>query len=420
MFIVSITLQTCDSKKTPQDNSTKSSSIGSKTVDDPKKVADDGTWVYILDKKLVSKKEFEEVYDLFLKVSAVGQGIGKTQLSLFRDRVEYKKDVMNRIINSTLGFKKAITDPFFQSKEGKNLLQVLYKQALYQYFLYKNIYENYKEPTEEDVEKHYNQYKKEFNKLGLKDIKSDRNKAAVKNHLSNTTVASKTNELFEKLINEYTIVSNKKVLSEYLTKKISKKSAIDDPKKEYWVIKVKGKPLYLGQIAYFLDLMMKNYKITDKMLENTDAKDQFIRELLNLLKTMELSYREALEKKMHKSSEGEKFVEIVQKRSVSLFYFMKKVMAEIKPPDDKTINELLKDKSKETKVIELLKQRKFPVNKKNIMEASKQILYEEKITIAQTEFIKELREAHQIRISEAYFKSTSDKIKDEILKDKKK
>ena len=194
------------------------------TVSNPSKIKDDGSWVYILDNKLISKKDFEKTYNLFIKmakIEALSRGIDQGKIDLESQSVQRKKDVLQRIINGELTFKKALSDPAFKGKEGNKVIETFYKQALNLYFIDKEIFSRIKKPTKENIQNFFYKHKKEFQTNGIKDINSNENFNRVKKFFTFRQIQRNMKKISEKLIGEKRINYNENVLEKYLTKKIS-------------------------------------------------------------------------------------------------------------------------------------------------------------------------------------------------------
>ncbi|HEO65259.1 MAG TPA: hypothetical protein ENI73_05230, partial [Spirochaetes bacterium] len=139
---------------------------------------DDGSWVYILDKKIYKKKQFEATYNQFLQIAAItGQVAHDTNA---RQTMNRKKKIMEKVISVELAYKEARKDPFFKSEGGKNIIQVFYKQALFQYYLFKEVLSKVSEPTEDELKDFYKKNKRGFKSRGVKGIEAKRERSFVK------------------------------------------------------------------------------------------------------------------------------------------------------------------------------------------------------------------------------------------------
>lgn len=388
-------------------------------VGKPNRVADDGSWVYIIDNKKINKEEFELTYQLFLKMVAISSGMGQEQIGLISRKI-VKKDVLEKLINSELAFQKAMTDPFFKEEQGKNLILAYRKQALYQYYLYKEIMSKVKEPTQKELEAFVKKYARSFKTAdGLPKLKTQKEINQVKRFYKENQLRKKVRQMMTKLTQENRIIRNKKpILQDYLAKKITKKMLADDKQGQYWLFKINDKPVHLRSAIHLVDLQLKNLRVGNK-LKTHQGRTQIANALLEGYKGMELGYRASLEKGYHNQPEGKMFISLVQKRSIAIYYLMTKVLSKVKTVGDDVVKKVLKDKAKKKLVIRHLKSRKIPVNNKNIKQVVRQQLYSEHMKAAQSNFVKELKETHQIRISDKYFETEADKIQKEILKDKK-
>ena len=213
---------------------------------------DDGSWVYILDKKIYKKKQFEATYNQFLQIAAItGQVAHDTNA---RQTMNRKKKIMEKVISVELAYKEARKDPFFKSEGGKNIIQVFYKQALFQYYLFKEVLSKVSEPTEDELKDFYKKNKRGFKSRGLKGIETKKERSFVKMAYRNNKIQEGMVQHQGKLVNGYVIKGNGKVLEKYLAGKITKKMIDDDKEGKYWIVQV-GKHLIfpdaLRPVAYF-------------------------------------------------------------------------------------------------------------------------------------------------------------------------
>lgn len=375
-----------------------------------KEMADDGSWVVIYDNKIYTKEYFEDLYSLFLKMSA-NTGMPQSKIA---DQTRMKQTILERILNGQMAYEKAIKDEFFQSQEGKNVIKAFYKQALLQYYQYKEVFEKIEIPGDKELEEFYKQYKSEFEKRGAKGLNAPGVKERVLLVYKNQKAQQEMAMSMNKLIMAKKIESNKKVMTDYLNDKITKDMAYKD-EKDYWLIKVDGNALYLKEVNNLIDAQIEMISKSGSFKKGSQT-PLLANNLLGFLKNMEVGYRAALEKGYHKEKEGKQFVELMQKRLISQYYLENHILKEIQAPTEKEVKPLLKDPKRLKMVEEFLKNNKAKITEKNKLEAGKQLLYNDRLQMAQMEFMNDLKEAHTIKISETYFKTPADKLREENQK----
>ncbi|MDH4128709.1 MAG: hypothetical protein OEV44_08160 [Spirochaetota bacterium] len=392
------------------------------TVSNPASVKDDGTWAYILDNKLITKDEFEKTYTIFIKMAkivALASGVSQGKIDLASQNIEKKRDVLERIINSEITFQKALEDPLFKGAEGKSIIENFYKQALNLYLIEKEVLSKINEPTKDEIEKFYKKYQKEFQANGVKDLNSDNNQEKVKNFYTSRKIKKEMEKFNAKLIGEKRIKYNESILENYLANKITKKQVEEDKEGKYWILNIDGNNLLLKDVIYIIDSQLKNTQIAKQI--STEANRAKMAELiLDGFKKAELGYRTAIDKGYDKNQEGKKFIDLVQKRSVAVYYFTNNILpkSNVKIPTLEDAKKFSSDPSNRKKVIEFFKTKKIPVTEDNIVKATYEQLYFEylnQVNQSQAKFINRLKEAHIIRISEKFFETASDKIQKKIL-----
>ncbi len=364
---------------------------------------DDGSWVYVLDEKIYKKKQFEATYHQFLQIAATATGQipqdGDDSRSMSR-----KKKIMERIISVELAFKKAKADPFFKTQEGKNIVQVFYKQALFQYYLYKEVLSKIPEPSQDELKDFYEKNKRGFKARGVKGLKTKKERSLVKMAYRNNKIQEGMAEHQGKLINAYVIKGNTEVIEKYLAGEITKKMAYGDKEGKYWVVKVGKHKLTLDKVTNVIDLQIKSFQ-AEQSLKTKKGRSKLSKAMLQSFKNMELGYRAAVEKGYHKGPASKKFISLVQKSSIANYFLTKSILEKVKKLSDDEINEILNDKKKKYQA--RLKKLRYPVNKKNLMDYIRSEHSYKQSNSLQIQFVKDLRESHKIVISETYFKTKS-------------
>ncbi len=371
---------------------------------------DDGSWVYILDNKIYKKKQFEATYNQFLQIAAITTG-QQPQDGDDTQTMNRKKKIMERIISVELAYKEAKKDPFFKSQGGKNMIQVFYKQALFQYYLFKEVLSKVPEPTEDELKDFYKKNKRGFKSRGVQGIKTKKEKLFVKMAYRNNKIQEGMALHQGKLINAYVIKGNGKILEKYLAGKITKKMIEEDKEGKYWIVQVGKHKLGLGKMTNVIDLQIKNFRAGQSLKSKKGIK-KLSEVLLQGFKNMELGYTVAVEKGYHKDPESKKFVSLVQKSSIANYFLTKSILEKVIKLSDEEINEILKDKKKKKAYKARLKERKVPVNKKNLMDYIRSEHAYKQSNSLQIQFVKDLRESHKIVISETYFKTKSNNKKE--------
>ncbi|GMT48728.1 MAG: hypothetical protein IEMM0008_0267 [bacterium] len=368
--------------------------------------ADDGSWVYILDDKIYKKKQFESTYHQFLQIAVTATGQtpqdGDDSKSMSR-----KKKIMEKIISVELAFKKAKADPFFKTQEGKNIVQVFYKQALFQYYLFKEVLSKVPEPGQDELKDFYKKNKKGFNARGVKGLETKKERSFVKMAYRNNKIQEGMAEHQGKLVNAYVIKGNAKVIEKYLAGEITKKMAYGDKGGKYWVVKVGKHKLTLDKVTNVIDLQIKSFK-AEQSLKIKKGRSRLSEAMLQGLKNMELGYTAAVEKAYRKDPASKKFISLVQKSSIANYFLTKSILEKVKKLSNDEINEILKDKKKKKEYKARLKKLRYPVNKKYLMEYIRSENAYKQSSSLQIQFVKDLRESHRIIISEKYFKAKTE------------
>ncbi|MDH5682124.1 MAG: hypothetical protein OEZ36_11085 [Spirochaetota bacterium] len=386
-----------------------------RTVDNPKTLGDDGSWVYIIDNEVISKNEFESTYQLFLKVAAVSTGVGQEKMELVGESGEKKKAVLERLINSELAFAKAMKDPMFKEESGRNLILAYKRQAINQYYMYKKVFSKVKEPNEKEVSDFYKKYKVQLSQTGLKDINSNVNKEKLKQFYRRFQLNKLTQDEFGKLLRESKVETNPQVMEDYLKGTLDANAVKGDTSGKYWLIKLDDRPLHLKQVIPLIELQLSSGKMKLPIKDAKKAK-YLAGSVIRTLKTVELGYHAAKDKKYDELVEGKRFIQLIQKRSITLYYLMQKVFKEIKMPDDATSRKIISDPKRRQAVINYLNQTKMPATEKNILDVARGQIYKKNMALAQKNFFDQLREAHRVRISEKYFESSAENLKKDSVK----
>jgi len=386
-----------------------------RNVDNPKTLKDDGAWVYIIDNEVISKGEFESTYQLFLKVAAVSTGVGQDKMELVGENSDKKKAVLERLINSELAFTKAMKDPMFKEETGRSLILAYKRQAINQFYLYKKVFSKVADPSEKELTDFYQKYKNYLAGSGVKDMKSKSDKAKLTQLFRRFQLNKLIQDEYGKLLRESKVETNPKVMEDYLAGKLDAKGISADKSGKLWLLKLDDRPLFLKEVKPLLDLQLNTGKIKLPIKDSNKAK-YMAGSLVRSLKTVELGYRAAKDMKYDELPEGKRFIQLIQKRSITLYYLMKKIFKDIKMPSDSESRKVVADPKRRQAVVNYLKQTKMPANEKNILDVARGQIYKRDMALAQKNFFDRLREAHRVRISEKYFESSAENLKKESVK----
>lgn len=393
--------------------------FGCEAPEDPEQLADDGSWVAIIEGQVYSAANFERDFELYLTIN-----LPPDQQALIRENLEQKKNVFNELMLIRLVFREALANSEqFQGEEGQKIMRLFSWMALVQYYIFKNVEQTVRSypVTREDLRRLYEENKEYYQSNNIESFDAAINDPQVKSVMVNQFRTFKSRvesgHMVEDLISRNRIVHNEEVEEAYISGEITKEDLQEGDPEQYWIFKINDAPYYLKNLVEFMEVIknMQMSQETQRLLDlpaeinpfNQEETPEMRDELLKQYYQMELIYRQAHADGLHQTEEGKRFVNLVIASMAGQYYMQQQIIERIEDPTEEEINSVLEEQRE--RLLEALTQYNMEATDQNLHWAARQALIQKRLQEEKEKYQVRLLERFVIIKSKTYFQSASDR-----------
>ena len=396
-------------------NDDKEDSSSAKVVKDWKNYPDDGSWVAMVNGKLISTTEFEQFFNMFISEPQTAQQI-------IPNISEMKRKLVEQLLLIHIVYSRAINDGLIKKSELQLLKSLFAKQGLLRYFFVVEFLLKVNDPTDAELKKFYDNYKDELKSYGVKEF--EKSKVALKYMFKRNKAAEKIKNFLGDIRLETQVKENKQLVEDWSDSKIPAEQLKEKNKSDNWIFKIaknnKEFPFYLSDFVTFVGVELKakfpdwlikeitsdpqKKKKYDKMYKNA------VMELYDQVLQLEMVFQYAVEKQLQKNKDAQDNINLMMKSGIVDKYVQLSVMKKLKDISPEEIDEIFNDKERKKEISEFIEKQfeKSPTDDE-IKEAIRQNLLSRKQMQMTEDILKAFMGEEQIRIGKAYFDKENEK-----------